>query len=111
MLEWIINLLVEVHRCPAVPTAPNTAPGTTILRSALGVMIMALFPPSSNKDLPNLAPTASPTDLPILVEPVADTNGTLLSFDMSFPISAPPITKPETPSGTLFASNTSFVIC
>ena len=31
-----------------------------------------------------------------------------LSFDISFPISAPPITNPETPSGTLFASNTSF---
>ena len=102
---------MDVHLCPAVPTAPNTAPGTTILRSADGVMIIALFPPSSKRDVPNLAPTAALTDLPIRVEPVAETKGTLVSFDINFPISAPPITKPETPSGTSFASNTSFVIC
>ena len=35
MLSWMINLLVDVHRCPAVPTAPKTAPGMVTFRSAL----------------------------------------------------------------------------
>ena len=48
----MIKRRVEVQRCPAVPTAPNTAPGTTILRSADGVMIMALLPPNSSKERP-----------------------------------------------------------
>ena len=60
-----------------MPTAPKTIAGITILRSALGDKIMALLPPNSNSDFPYLAPTAFPTDLPILVDPVADTRGTL----------------------------------
>ncbi len=66
-----------MHLCPVVPTAPNTMAGITILRSALGDKIIALLPPNSNNDFPNLAPTAFPTAFPILVEPVADTKGTL----------------------------------
>ena len=42
----------------------------------LGVTIIALFPPSSNKLFPNLLATVEPTILPILVEPVADIRGT-----------------------------------
>ena len=45
------------------------------------------------------------------VEPVAETKGIRASLDIKIPKSAPPITKPETPSGTRLASNTSFVIC
>ena len=107
----MINRRVEVHRCPAVPTAPNTAPGTTIFKSADGVMMMALFPPNSSNERPSRAPTAAPTDLPMRVDPVADTSGTRVSSAISLPISGPPITKLETPSGTPFASKTSFVIC
>ena len=70
---------MEVQRCPAVPTAPNTAPGTTTFKSAVGVMIIALFPPNSNNDFPKRSATVAPTILPILVEPVAETNGILVS--------------------------------
>ena len=75
----MINLRVEVHLCPAVPTAPNTAPGTTTFKSAEGVMMIALFPPNSSKDFPKRSATLAPTILPILVEPVADTSGILVS--------------------------------
>ena len=75
----MINLLVEVQRCPAVPTAPNTAPGTTTFKSAVGVIIIALFPPNSNKDFPKRSATLAPTILPMRVDPVADTRGTLMS--------------------------------
>ena len=81
----MINLLVEVHRCPAVPTAPKTAPITVIFTSASGVTIIALLPPSSSKDFPNLAPTSLATILPILVEPVAEIKGIRLSLVMYCP--------------------------
>ena len=71
MSSCIINLLVDVHLWPAVPIAPNTEAVTAILRSALFDIIIALFPPSYNKTLPNLLPTVSATIFPILVEPVA----------------------------------------
>ena len=73
-------------------------------------MIIALFPPSSSRALPSLAPTKAPTLFPILVDPVAEIRGTLASFAINFPISASPITKEDTPSGILFSLNTSFVI-
>ena len=63
----------------------------------------ALLPPSSNNDFPNRAPTTSPTDLPILVDPVAETSGTLLSSAISLPKFASPITSDEIPSGSLFS--------
>ena len=53
----MMSLLVEVQRCPAVPTAPKTAPITVILMSASGVTIIALLPPNSRSDFPNLAAT------------------------------------------------------
>ena len=71
---------MDVHLCPHVPTAPKTAPGTTTFKSAVGVIMMALFPPNSNKDFPKRSATFAPTILPILVEPVAETKGTLVSF-------------------------------
>ena len=74
-----MSLLVDVHRCPQVPTAPKTAPGTTTFKSAVGVIIIALLPPNSNKDFPKRSATIAPTILPILLEPVAETNGTLRS--------------------------------
>src|SRR5690554_4787557 len=50
----MISLLVEVHRCPQVPTAAKTKAGIEALRSVDSVNITALFPPSSNKGLPHL---------------------------------------------------------
>ena len=74
-----MSLRVEVQRCPQVPTAPNTAPGTTTFKSAVGVIIMALLPPNSNKDFPKRWATVAPTILHIRVDPVADTKGILVS--------------------------------
>ena len=47
--------------------------------------MIALLPPSSNKDLPNLSATLAPTILPILVEPVAETKGILSSLVINSP--------------------------
>ena len=81
----MISLRVEVQRWPAVPTAPNTAPITVILRSESGVTIIALFPPSSKRDFPNRAPTVCATCFPIRVEPVAETSGTRSSLVINSP--------------------------
>ena len=40
------------------------------LKNPSGVIIIALFPPNSNNDLPNLLATSLPTILPILVDPI-----------------------------------------
>ena len=106
----MINLLVDVHLCPVVPTAPNTNAGITILRSASGVRITALLPPNSSNDFPNLSPTTCPTDFPILVEPVAETNGILLSEAINLPKSASPMIKEQIPPCRLLLSNTSAII-
>src|SRR5678816_3552620 len=71
----MITRLVEVQRCPAVPTAPKKIDCTAISRSALGVTISALLPPSSRIVRPSRPLTALATLNPMLVEPVADTNG------------------------------------
>lgn len=52
--------------------------------------MVALFPPNYNKLLPNLPSTECLTNFPILVEPVNDNNGILLSSHIFLPISAPP---------------------
>jgi hypothetical protein len=43
-------------------------------------MIAALFPPNYSKLFPNLSSTVLFTIFPILVDPVNDTRGTLLSL-------------------------------
>lgn len=49
-----INLLVDVHLCPVVPIQANKVAGITIFKSASSATMIALFPPNSNSDLPNL---------------------------------------------------------
>src|SRR5690606_30005836 len=110
MLSWMINRRVLVQRCPAVPTAPNTAPIMVIFRSALGLTIMALLPPNSNKDLPRRFATTAATSLPMRVDPVAETNGIRSSSEIHFPTSASPTIIEEIPSGNLFAFNMSAMI-
>src|SRR5687767_425034 len=102
---------VVVQRWPAVPTAPKTAPRIAILRSASLEMMIALFPPSSSKARPSLAPRAAPTALPMRVDPVAETSGILVSAAIHPPVSRPPVTRQETPSGTLLDLKTSATIC
>ena len=74
-----MTLLVEVQRCPAVPTAPKTTATMAMFKSAFSVMMMALFPPNSKRLLPMREATEAPTIFPIRVEPVAEIRGTLLS--------------------------------
>src|SRR5579872_1996463 len=106
----MISLRVVVQRCPAVPTAPKIAARNAILRSAYSDIIMALLPPSSSKERPRRAATAVPTALPMRVDPVADISGMRVSLLIHSPHSLLPITRPQTPSGTLFALNTSAII-
>ena len=101
---------VVVQRCPAVPTAPKTAPTVTNFRSASDETMMALFPPNSNKERPSRPATAVATALPIRVEPVADTKGTRGSWLSHSPTAAPPITSPLRPSGAPKDSITRAVI-
>ena len=76
---------VLVQRWPAVPTAPNTAPVSTIFISAEGVMMMALLPPSSRMLRPKRPATDWPTIRPMRVLPVALKSGTRASFVMYSP--------------------------
>src|SRR2546423_11314281 len=72
---------------------------------------MALLPPNSSNAFPNLAATADPTALPILVEPVAEIRGILLSFAIHSPISRPPMMRLQTPSGISFSAKTLAIMC
>ena len=53
-------------------------------------MIIALLPPSSKIVFPKRSATAVFNNLPILVEPVAETSGMRVSFDIHSPTSRPP---------------------
>ena len=65
-----------VQRWPAVPAAENVIPRTARSRSADGVMMAALLPPSSRIERPKRAATTGATARPMRVEPVADKTGT-----------------------------------
>ena len=105
--SWIINLLVVVQRCPAVPTDPNNTAGIANLRSASGVMMIALFPPNSRIVLPNLFDTTSAACLPTGVEPVTDMRGIFLLFNSISPTVEPlPTINEKIPSGKLFSFKT-----
>ena len=94
----MISRLVLVHLCPAVPTAPKTTAGTAIFKSASGVRIIALFPPSSKIDLPNLPAITCEACLPTAVEPVIEIRGIRLSFNNRSPMVEPfPTIKEKIP--------------
>ncbi len=48
-------------------------------------MMIALLPPNSSKERPKRSATCRATSFPILVLPVAETNGILLSFESNSP--------------------------
>ena len=54
---YITNRRQLVQRCPAVPTDANNTDGTTNDKSASSITIIALFPLSSSRHLPNLSLT------------------------------------------------------
>lgn len=100
--SWTIILLVVVHLCPAVPTQANTEAWITMSRSASSATIIALLPPNSSRDLPNLFWTSIPTWSPTLVLPVNDTRGSRVSLAIAEPMSAPPQTREQMAPGRLF---------
>src|SRR5678815_2533753 len=90
-----------VHRWPAVPTAPKRMARFARLRSAEGVTMIPLFPPSSRIVRPKRSATTVPTRFPIRDEPVADTSGILGSFAINSPITEPgPIASEKTAGST-----------
>ena len=89
----------EVQRWPQVPTAANRIARTARSRSALGVTIIALLPPSSSSERPRRAATFGAIARPIAVDPVADTSGTRGSSTSARP-ALPTITS-TSPSGAL----------
>ena len=68
-----------MHLCPQVPTAAKVQALKAISRLASYITIVQLFPPSYNKHFPNLSETFCLTIFPILVDPVKEINGILLS--------------------------------
>ena len=95
---------VVVQRWPAVPTAPNRMARMARSRSAVGVTMMALLPPSSRRLRPRRRLTTSPTWRPILVEPVAETSGMRGSLMRRSPTVAPsPMTRLKMAGSTSLA--------
>lgn len=73
-------------------------------------MIVALFPPSSKRQLPNLSLTFCLIIFPTLVEPVKEIKGILLSYVILWPMSTPPCTTVTTLGFILFSAKTSPMI-
>ena len=69
------------------------------LRSAEGVTIIALLPPSSRIVRPSREATTGASALPMRVEPVADTSGTRASAASCSPMLRPPWTTCDRPAG------------
>ena len=103
-----ISRRTDVHRWPAVPTAAKAVARTASSRSALGVMMMALLPPSSRIVRPSRRPTTSATRRPMRQLPVAETRGSRPSATMVSPISAAsPRHRLKTPSHPLARATSS----
>ncbi len=98
---------VLVHRCPAVPHAPNRMAGSTRSMFALGVTMIALLPPNSRIVRPRRFPTVSATRKPIWVLPVNEINGTRLSMRIRSPTVDPlPTTRENTAGSMSFSRHT-----
>ena len=88
-----------------VPAAEKVMPLIVKSRSADLQTIAALFPPSSNRDLPNLLATFGANILPISQLPVAENKATPSSSANCVAASLPPLlirTKSLCSSATLF---------
>ena len=84
---------------PAVPAAAKRMPRTARSRSAEGVTIIALLPPSSSRQRPKRCATRGPTSRPMRVLPVADTSATRASSTIASPMSRRPIATHDSPAG------------
>src|SRR6266568_448389 len=97
MLSWTKRRRSEVQRCPAVPTAAKRIARNARSRSADGVRIIPLLPPSSRTARPKRCATTGATLPPIRVEPVALTSGTRRSAASAWPSSGPPFARDHPP--------------
>ena len=85
----------------ADPAALAALPAPTNSRSASGITMMALLPPSSRRTRPNRSATTAPTRLPMRQEPVAEMSGRRRSATMVSPTSASvPMTSPKRSAGS-----------
>ncbi len=88
-----------VQRWPAVPMAAKATARSVRSRSADGVTMEALLPPSSSMARPKRRASLSPTARPMRVEPVAETTGTRGSSTSAAPASRPPMSRLTEPVG------------
>ena len=86
----------DVHRCPAVPNAPQYAPSTALSRFADGITTSGFFPPSSREHETRFRPHTSPIILPTSVEPVNEILLTLPSSTASTKCCPAPLPFPWT---------------
>ena len=101
MLSWTISRRRVVQRCPQVPTAEKTIARVVSSKSADGVTIMPLLPPSSSSERPKRLATRCATARPIAVEPVAEINGNSWASASASPTPTPvPINTHEMAGGT-----------
>src|SRR2546427_379986 len=97
---WTISRDVAVHRCPAVPNAPNITPSIRTSRSASSIARIAFFPPSSRPTLIIFFAAASYTCLPVSTPPVKETARMSGWATIPSPTTAPfPVTMFTTPGG------------
>ncbi len=99
-----------MHLWPQVPTAAKVHALKAISRLASSMIIVALFPPNSRRQFPNLSLTFCLIIFPIFVDPVKDINGILLSSTILAPMSAPPWRTVKTFGLIPFFYNTSATI-
>ena len=94
----------DVHRCPAVPKPPNSAPSTARSTSASSITTIGFLPPSSRHGDCTWRPQSSPIFEPIALDPVKPTLSTRPSSSAaSRPsnVSGPEAwTRFSTPAGT-----------
>ena len=98
-LRCTISRRSVVQRWPAVPAAANTIARRLKARSAEGVTMAALLPPSSSSVRPKRAATLGPRARPMAVLPVALTSGISAWLASCSPASRRPITSCEMAAG------------
>ena len=97
-----------VHRCPAVPNAPQSAPSTARSTSASSITMMMFLPPISRWTCLNCGAHATEMSRPTSVEPVNEITATFGCRVIGSPTSRPPpVTMLNTPFGRPASSNAS----
>ena len=103
--------LVAVHRWPVVPKAPQRMPSSARSRLASFSTIIAFLPPISSDSRLCVRPQASPTLLPVAVDPVNETSATSSWATIAAPTSPLPCTSWITSGGRPASSMISTSTC